>query len=388
MTTPDSEVVVLRDVADSAHAARTIVDRLGGMRQLLAGRRVAVLKPNFVAGRPSRTGATTSFELIAALAEAVHDAGAQPVLAEAPGTEFDREATFTILGVRDFCRQHDIDILDPPYELCEVRPPGARRLKRFHYPRLLNEACLINLPVLKTHVVSGMSLSMKNLMGLLPLDDRRSMHTLGIQQSILDLNLGLRPDLNIVDGAVGQHGEGPLYGEAAHLGLMIGGSGSLAVDVACCRLVGVDPASIEHLRLAIERWGLPPADASQARLAGLQGFRLPRVNPLYRLAFWLMYPLDYPFAKLAGSHLCTALYKTGIVGTRPAISAETCTRCGRCVEVCPLPGTIDLSRLYVNPRTCERCLLCWEACPEGAISVKGASGATDGRPAPELTAAP
>ena len=50
-----------------------------------------------------------------------------------------------------------------------------------------------------------------------------------------------------------------------------------------------------------------------------------------------------------------------------------------CVEACPLPNVIDLSTLTINPRSCERCLLCFEACPEGAISVKGMSGATDGQ---------
>ena len=46
---------------------------------------------------------------------------------------------------------------------------------------------------------------------------------LGIQQSIVDLNLGLRPDLSIVDGSVGQSGEGPLYGRAAGLGVLVAG---------------------------------------------------------------------------------------------------------------------------------------------------------------------
>src|ERR687883_404269 len=80
--------------------------------------------------------------------------------------------------------------------------------------------------VRKTHVVSGMSLAMKNLMGLLPREDRRAMHTFGIQQCIVDLNRGVQPDLSIVDGSVGQEGEGPLYGQAANLGLLVAGRDS------------------------------------------------------------------------------------------------------------------------------------------------------------------
>jgi len=338
---------------------------------------VAVLKPNFVAGRPARTGATTSLDLIAAVADAVHAAGATPLLCESPGTEFDAEATYTILGLDAFCRRHEIGFVRHVDHWLEVRPPGARRLKHFRVPAQLAEACLINLPVLKTHVVTGMSVAMKNLMGLLPREDRRAMHTRGIQQCIVDLNRGVRPDLSIVDGSVGQDGDGPLYGHAANLGLLVAGRDSLAVDLACCRLVKVDPLSIGHLRLGLGQLG-----SREPRLLGetverAQPYALPRVPPLYRFVFWLMYPLDYPYHRLTGTHLCAALYKSGLVGTRPQIVKDACTHCGICVQTCPLPNVIDLTTLRVNPQTCARCLLCYEACPEGAMVVKGLSGVTD-----------
>jgi ferredoxin len=108
----------------------------------------------------------------------------------------------------------------------------------------------------------------------------------------------------------------------------------------------------------------------------IKHFRLPVQKTLYRFIFWLMYPLDYPYSWIAerGKHFCTTLYATGLVGTRPQIHEASCTRCGKCVEACPLPNVIDLKTLKVNPKTCERCLLCYEACPENAISVKGYSG--------------
>lgn len=375
------DVAIAKTRGDIAGATRRVIAALGGMDTILAGRRVAVLKPNFVAGRPARSGATTSLELIASVAEAVQAAGATALLCEAPGTEFDYAATYTILGLEDFCKQHGIGIVEPVDHWLELRPVGARRLKRFRLPGVLADACLINLPVLKTHVVSGMSLAMKNPMGLLPTEDRRSMHTLGIQQCIVDLNRGIKPDLNIVDGSVGQEGEGPLYGRPAGLGVLVAGRDSLSVDLACCRLVGVDPERIGHLRLGQEQLG-----RREPRLLGdaaeqIKQIELPRVLPVYRFAFWLMYPLDYPFRRLSGSHFCTALYRTGLVGTRPRIVPEACTRCGICVETCPLPNVIDLQTLRVDSRTCQRCLLCYEACPEGAIVVKGMSGATKA-PAP------
>ena len=87
----------------------------------------------------------------------------------------------------------------------------------------MQDACFINLPVLKTHVVSTMTLGMKNPMGILPRPDRGAMHTFGIAQCIVDMNRGIKPDLTIVDGSVGQDGEGPLYGDKADLKVLVAG---------------------------------------------------------------------------------------------------------------------------------------------------------------------
>lgn len=370
----NQDVAITTTQGGVAEAANRAIQLLGGMDTILGGRRIAVLKPNFVAGRPSRTGATTSFELIAAVAELVQSAGATAVLYESAGTEFDDTATYAILGVPEFCQKHGIGFARPGDQWIEVRPSDARRLKRFRIPSVVDSACLINLPVLKTHVVSGMSLAMKNPMGLLPREDRRTMHTLGIQQCIVDLNRGIKPDLNIIDGHIGQEGDGPLYGRSAHLGVLVSGRDSLSVDIACCQMVGVEPANVPHLRLAQEQLGRREPHLLGDQVGKVKQLELPQTHPLYRFAFWLMYPLDYPFHRLTGTHLCTALYHTGLIGTRPQIRPEACTRCGVCVQTCPLPNVIDLRTFRIDTRTCERCLLCYEACPENAIAVKGKSG--------------
>src|SRR5579885_2589475 len=188
-------IAIARTFDGIEEAAHRVIAQVGGMVSVVKEAKVAVLKPNFVAGRSAETGSTTSFALLKAVAEEVRACGAEPVLCETPGTEFDREATYTILGVEKFCEDNGIRILrvDPEggeEDWIELRPKGAKRLRAFRIPRILNEARLINLPVLKTHVVSMMTLGMKNPMGLLPRPDRRSMHTFGIDQSIVDMNLG------------------------------------------------------------------------------------------------------------------------------------------------------------------------------------------------------
>jgi uncharacterized protein (DUF362 family)/Pyruvate/2-oxoacid:ferredoxin oxidoreductase delta subunit len=379
---PDTDTISITRTFDGIEtAAHRVISQIGGMASVIKDAKIALLKPNFVAGRSARTGATTSFALLKAVSEEVRSCGAEPVLFEIPGTEFDRESTYTILGVEKFCAENGIRIvsIDPEgneQDWVELKPAGARSLRRFRIPRFMQEACFINLPVLKTHVVSTMTLSMKNPMGILPRPDRRAMHTQGIAQCIVDMNRGIKPDLTIVDGSVGQDGEGPLYGDKADLQVLVAGRDSLAIDLICCQLVGVKPTNIPHLKLALEQLGKPSLNLVGEEMGTIKQFRLPKQKALYRFIFWLMYPLDYPYSWIAkrGQHFCTKLYGTGLVGTRPQINEANCTRCGICVETCPLPNVIDLKKLQVNYTTCQRCLLCYEACPENAISVKGYSG--------------
>jgi len=381
-TQPDIDTIAITRTFDGIEgAAHRVISQIGGMVSVIKDAKIAVLKPNFVAGRSAETGSTTSFALLKAVSEEVRACGAEPVLCEIPGTEFDREATYTILGVEKFCAENGVRIvrIDPEggeRDWVELRPAGARSLRRFHIPRFMQEACFINLPVLKTHVVSTMTLGMKNPMGILPRPDRRAMHTLGIAQCIVDMNRGIKPDLTIVDGSVGQDGEGPLYGEKADLQVLVAGRDSLSVDLTCCQLVSVKPRDIPHLKLALEQLDQPSLKLVGEEVGMIKQFRLPKQKALYRFIFWLMYPLDYPYSWIAerGRHFCTMLYGTGLVGTRPQINEANCTRCGICVETCPLPNVIDLKTLQVNYKTCQRCLLCYEACPENAISVKGYSG--------------
>src|SRR5437867_6731967 len=111
-TRPDIDTIAITRSFDAIEAAtHRVISQIGGMASVIRGAKIAVLKPNFVAGRSAETGSTTSFALLKAVAEEVQACGAEPVLCETPGTEFDREATYTILGVEKFCADNGIRII-------------------------------------------------------------------------------------------------------------------------------------------------------------------------------------------------------------------------------------------------------------------------------------
>lgn len=157
VTQPGTDTIAITRTFDGIEtAAHRVISQLGGMSSVLKDAKMAVLKPNFVAGRSAGTGATTDFALLKAVAEEVRSCGAEPALYEVPGTEFDREATYAILGVEHFCAENGIRIvrLDPEgneQEWVELRPAGAKRLRRFRIPRTKADLDSI-LPVRKLRV--------------------------------------------------------------------------------------------------------------------------------------------------------------------------------------------------------------------------------------------
>src|SRR5947209_13484890 len=158
-TRPGTDTIAVTRTFDGVEAAaHRVIEQIGGMESVMQGAKIAILKPNFVAGRNAESGSTTSFALLKAVAEEVRACGAEPVLCETPGTEFDREATYIILGVEKFCADNGIRIVrvDPEggeQDWIELRPTGAKRLRRFRIPRFMQEACFINLPVLNTRLL-------------------------------------------------------------------------------------------------------------------------------------------------------------------------------------------------------------------------------------------
>jgi NAD-dependent dihydropyrimidine dehydrogenase PreA subunit len=139
-TPPRTDTIAITRTFDGIEeAAHRVISQIGGMASVIREAKVAVLKPNFVAGRSAETGSTTSFALLKAMAEEVHACGAEPMLCETPGTEFDREATYTILGVEKFCAENGIRIVC--VKTCPL--PGVLDLKTLKVNYKTYQRCLL-----------------------------------------------------------------------------------------------------------------------------------------------------------------------------------------------------------------------------------------------------
>jgi uncharacterized protein (DUF362 family) len=107
---------------------------------------------------------------------------------------------------------------------------------------------------MKTHHWVGATLSMKNLFGVVPGGvygwPKNALHWAGIAESIADLHSVFPRAFTLVDAIVGMEGNGPIQGVPKPMGVLVAGADPVAVDATCCRLMRLDPARMEYMRLA------------------------------------------------------------------------------------------------------------------------------------------
>jgi uncharacterized protein (DUF362 family) len=115
-------------------------------------------------------------------------------------------------------------------------------------PALLQTHEYINVPKLKTHLITRVTLGCKNQKGLLTRADKTRFHReLDLHASIRALTDTVQPALTIVDGILGLEGAGPTLGRSRHSRAIVAGRDVRAVDVACCDLMSIPLERVQHL---------------------------------------------------------------------------------------------------------------------------------------------
>ncbi len=196
--------------------------------------------------------------LIAAARESFLRLGAaKVVIADGPAIERDTEAIAEAMCLREY-----IGPLSPSFvdlNVDDVRRVTLRTrassLRELYLPETVLAADLVvSMPKLKTHHWAGVTLSLKNMFGIVPGScygwPKNVLHWAGITRALLDINSTVRPDFAIVDGIVGMEGNGPVQGTAKKCGVLVLGDDPVAVDATCARIMGLVPERIEHLAQA------------------------------------------------------------------------------------------------------------------------------------------
>ena len=214
-----------------------------------------MLKPNLIEYRTTQPIHTDARVVRAAIAAFGLLGAADVTVAEGPGHRRDTDFLLAASGLGEACRDAGVRFVDLNLDTTTTRPIPGRRLsglERFHLPRTITDAdYVVSMPKMKCHHLVGVTVSLKNVFGMLPGAvygwPKNFFHWQGVPGSILDANRTVAPDLAIVDGVVGMEGDGPLNGTAVASGVVVVGADLASVDATCCRLMGLVPERVAYL---------------------------------------------------------------------------------------------------------------------------------------------
>jgi uncharacterized protein (DUF362 family) len=261
MEKPDVAVVKYAKPIESLQEAIRLAD---GFKDLKKNDRV-LIKPNALTWDNKHHippyGVFTSTRLVEDLVVALKEFGCTDIFIGEGAVQLNEDAPTSIgvmenLGYGALVKKYGvklIDLNDGPFEKVKL----ADDLTLFISEPALKADFLIDIPAMKTHSQTKVSLGMKNLKGCLKMASRRLCHhkDLDLDYCVSLIPEKLMPALTVADGIYVLE-KGPIHtGNAYRADLIVVSTDIFAADVTATALLGIDPAEIGHLSLYAKRHG-------------------------------------------------------------------------------------------------------------------------------------
>ena len=338
------------------------VDRAFELFPLAVKGKTVFIKPNVLRGSEAREGIVTHPAVLRAVVDKVETM--QPaaiIVGDNPGlfSYGANEESFRQTGLMEAAKGYYQNIGNDSQKVA-FNPDFMPTVS---LSRIALEAdIIISLPKFKTHGLTVLTGAIKNSYGLLPGAQKARLHKAAgsperFHEMVVDVFRLRVPDLFLVDAVVGMEGNGPASPDLRDIGLILASDNAVAMDAIMATMMGCEPGQLRFLQKAKEV-GLGDYDLSSIEIVGelkpLPDFKLPPISGE---------AITHNKAVQELLHHRTLL--------RPQVDPGLCTRCGTCIEQCPVSALSmgdDLPQ--VDADTCITCFCCQEICSEKAITLK------------------
>jgi uncharacterized protein (DUF362 family) len=248
------EKVAIVKYDGSSNSLRKALELCSGLDSLKANNRV-LLKPNVLWGGTRAVppfGRITTSTIVEYLLQILRDRGCTDI-AIGEGTILNKEMGsmttrgYEWSGIGKVAKRYGVRLVDfnsEPYEEVRLENIRAKISKS-----VMECDFLIDLPVLKAHTQTKISLGMKNLKGCLAMSSKQAFHRHGLNRLIALLNMRIRPSLTIIDGIYGLERGPDIVGAIPHrMDLIIAGKDVFSCDIVGAMVMGIQPDGVEHLK--------------------------------------------------------------------------------------------------------------------------------------------
>jgi uncharacterized protein (DUF362 family) len=250
---PVTQIAVRRGPLPSK-ITREAVEALGGMRSFVKEGDKVLIKPNICGGNPKILGSFSSFEVVEELVKMVREVNAVPFVADADMIWTQFEPVAEEQGWMEWADRVNVPLVNLSKTKKVYFNFGNETATRIVpvSQELVNADVIISVPTMKTHLLTSITMGMKNMYGTFPQRNKAKYHRFGIEEVIFDVNRAFTPNLTVIDGTVGGEAWGPLSCIPVYAQTVIASNDVVAADAVACQLIGYDPFDIVHLRRAHE----------------------------------------------------------------------------------------------------------------------------------------
>jgi uncharacterized protein (DUF362 family) len=309
VSTKKSVVSVVKVGQDVEAAVREAIQMAGGLGDLISSKSRVLIKPNIASRDRSGTGKVTDARVTEAVVKIVQrQKPARIVIGEGSAVGFDfpdLQDTMMALeesGTKAVAEKLGVPVVDLNRDSNrEVEVPGAFVMKTVKIARTVLESdVIVSVPVMKTHIRSAVTLSLKNMKGVMPGGEKRKTHQLGLELAIADLNSVVKPHFAVVDGLVGMEGLWEYPDDCVRVGVVGASRDPVALDSVFARVMGVEVQEVMHLQYC-QSSGLGIADPERIDAVGVP---VVEIRHPFRRAFEVV-KSRYPGLTVLAEKACT-----------------------------------------------------------------------------------
>ena len=345
------------------------LDLIGGIKSFVKPDEKIVLKVNLLVGDGPDKCVNTHPMVFRCVAEQLAAGGARLYYGDSPAFGSPQIAAKKA-GIAGVAEEMKIEIADFK-EGREIIFDKGLQNKKFYVARgILESDGVVSLPKLKTHGLERYTGCIKNQFGCVVGMRKSEFHmklpdATDFARMLVDLNNYINPRLYIMDGIMAMEGNGPRGGKPRPLNVLLFSTDPVALDATACRLINLNPLYVPAIICGSET-GAGTYLEEEIEIVGDDWKELVCHD----------FDVDRTRVKVKANSRAIGFLKNRLV-PKPVILSKKCTRCGTCIQGCPVEGKAvnwtdgDHTRVPVyDYNKCIRCYCCQEMCPEGAIELK------------------
>lgn len=304
------------------------------------------IKLNLVGAFPPERAITTNPEIIRMLIEILISYGCTIMLCE----DIEDEKALNICGISSLLQQYNMKFYN-------LREYGYEKVcvdgREYMFSSLILKCDhFINLPKLKTHLLTNYTGAIKNIYGCIAKEQRKKLHKYLDEiefSKILYCISQIRPaDIVIMDAIYVMEGMGPTLGTPKYLGYVLWGNNNEEIDYFATQLLGYKPEELPMFEIVLDDDNrMSKIDISKYLTTDVKVSILPVYRKKERQRFMNLLKRTY------------------------SVEQKKCISCGRCRDNCPF-NAISIVGGYpkFDHKKCRLCTCCIELCPTNAINQK------------------